>query len=85
MSLSLAQVSNPASQLQQLICATYVQLQGFAGPAALVMVAVGLIVAMASGGMVRTVSLIVVVLIALAILSFNDILGALGAGGGCPS
>lgn len=85
MPLSLAQVGSPALELRQLICTTYTQLQSLAGPAALVMVGLGLVVAMAAGGNVRTVSLVVVVLVALAILSFNDVLGALGAGGGCSS
>ena len=85
MALSLAQVSSPAFELRQLICSTYTQLQSLAGPAALVMLALGLVVAIAAGGNIRTVSLLVVVLIALAVLSFGDILGALGAGGGCSS
>jgi hypothetical protein len=80
----LAQASNPAFELQQLICLTYLR-QGLAPGVALVMVALGLLVALASGGSVRTASLVATVLIALAIVSFSSILGALGAGGGCPS
>ena len=82
---ALAPAGNPAFELQQLLCLTYLRLQGLAPAVALVMVALGLLVALASGGSVRTASLVATVLIALAIVSFSSILGALGAGGGCPS
>jgi|GEM_PF-3763230 len=85
MLLSVAQVGNPAVELQQLICVTYTHLQSLAAPIALIVLAVGLLVAMVARGSVRIVSFALVVVLALAILSFNDILGALGAGGGCPN
>jgi len=80
MPLALGQVA----PLVQLLCSTYGQLRQIAPLVALVMVAVGLLVGLVSRGTVRTLSLVVTVLIALAILSFDNILGALGAGGGCP-
>ncbi len=82
--LALA-ASGPAVSLQQIICAHYRMLQSFAGGTTLVLLAAGFTVAIVGSGPVRTVGLAAIIVMGLAITSFDTILGSLGAGGGCPA
>jgi hypothetical protein len=68
-----------------MICGTYHSLHDLAGPVLVVMLALNLVLAIAFvEGSWHPASLVVAALIALAITGIDQILAALGAGGGCP-
>ena len=84
--LTVAQIGLPdPGPITGLICGTFHSLHDLAGPVLVVMLALNLLLAIAFGeGAWQPASLVVAALIALAVIGIDQILTALGAGGGCP-
>ena len=84
--LTFAQIGLPdPGPITGMVCGAFHSLHDLAGPVLVVMLALNLLLAIAFGeGSWQPASLVVAVLIALAVNGIDQILTALGAGGGCP-
>ena len=84
--LTVAQIGLPdPGPITGMVCGAFHSLHDLAGPVLVVMLALNLLLAIAFGeGAWHPASLVVAALIALAVIGIDQILAALGAGGGCP-
>ena len=84
--LTFAQIGLPdPGPITGMVCGAFHSLHDLAGPVLVVMLALNLMLAIAfREGSWHPASLVVAALIALAVMGIDQILAALGAGGGCP-
>ena len=84
--LTVAQIGLPdPGPITGMVCGAFHSLHDLAGPVLVVMLALNLLLAIAfREGSWHPASLVVAALIALAVMGIDQILAALGAGGGCP-